>query len=518
MSAAEIGRKRKRDDVGDELNLAHPWLVDALAHMLANFEMHANDVRSLRLSCRRARALVDEHFASMVVSRTVDSEPVCLPAKLRHLTFDDRFSGDLRSVAFPKGLLSLDVWGYDVTERIDPRLLPESLTSLCFGRTVFEPFDFRHLRHLTSLRFNHLPQTPSALNLLPPNLTSLRIRHGYRFDYVGTTDRVAWPPSLTSLRLGYGFARVVDVADLPASLTDLAPGTDFDKPIRRGSLPPKLSRLDLSGSFNQPLTGALPAGLASLSLGAKFDRPVDGRDFPASLTSLSCEQRLKGSLGSLLSSPNVLSLEFSMGVAREVKLERFPPKLVTLDLGQRKNANVAVTRLPRSLRRLRFNPTDAQWAEAWRLPSGLTSLSLDGSFNRRFAKGDLPASLVHLELGAEYGQPIDRGVLPRNIGHVHFGWKYVSQYEKPLSTVPILRVADLPPSVRTVSVDHSSFAVEDLARDTPLLQHHMLYALQNARIRAPIRPTSHTWNSGRRYVRGACGNGVVVDCHEQRPN
>eukprot|EP00611_Tribonema_gayanum_P029452 TRINITY_DN7886_c0_g1_i1.p1 TRINITY_DN7886_c0_g1~~TRINITY_DN7886_c0_g1_i1.p1 ORF type:complete len:479 (+),score=90.05 TRINITY_DN7886_c0_g1_i1:238-1674(+) len=166
------------------------------------------------------------------------------------------------------------------------------------------------------------------LGQLPQCLTMLDLHSMITFD----SALGLLPPSLTSLRLGSGFTQAL--GELPESLTELRLARNryvidedenslFDQPL--GRLPPAMQVLDLDSNlnFNHPL-GCLPVTLRELRLGEAFDHPL---------------QKLP---------PALEVLELGDAFQQEVQPE-LPSTLRVFRMGARFNAPVA---LPAALERL----------------------------------------------------------------------------------------------------------------------------------------------------------------------
>ncbi|KAG5183858.1 hypothetical protein JKP88DRAFT_315896 [Tribonema minus] len=156
---------------------------------------------------------------------------------------------------------------------------------------------------LTVLDLRSMNTFNSALGLLPPSLTSLRLGSGFtqalgelpesltelrlaRNPYVIDEDEYSLfdqplgrlPPAMQVLDLDSNLNFNHTLGCLPVTLRELRLGEAFDHPLQK--LPPALEVLELGDAFRQEVQPELPSTLRMFRMGARFNVPVA---LPASL-------------------------------------------------------------------------------------------------------------------------------------------------------------------------------------------------------------------------------------------
>ena len=208
-------------------------------------------------------------------------DPGVLPQSLTHLKMGMYFNKPFEKGVLPNSLTHLS-FGFYFNQPI--LFLPESLISLTLGYSYNQPFYKGVLRDsLTHLALGDSFNQPLHAGDLPQSLTHLILGFSYDQPFYKGVLR----DSLTQLTVDYSFNQLLQPGDLPQSLTHLTMGYDFNQPFGKGVLRDSLTHLTVDYSFNQPLQpGDLPQSLTHLILGCCYNQPLYKGVLPESLTHL----------------------------------------------------------------------------------------------------------------------------------------------------------------------------------------------------------------------------------------
>ena len=277
----------------------------------------------------------------------------------RSLQLGRAFSGGLESVAWPEGLVRLELGG-----RFDWPAKP--------AKPVSWPSSIRHLTF------------------------------GQYFDK--PVDGVSWPESLETLTFGKWFNQPISGVEWPVSLERLSLGQWYNQPISGLAWPPSLRCLTFEGDFNHAITGAgWPDSLESLKLGHSFDQPVEGVSWPASLRALTFGRRFNRPVSRAAWPASLRRLTFGYCFDQPIDQASWPSSLRRLEFGHRFNHPVAAVLWPASLEFLAFGDNFNQPIAAvvdW--PVLLRHLVFGYHFNQPVRSVAWPPGLRYLSFGKKF--------------------------------------------------------------------------------------------------------------------
>lgn len=228
-----------------------------------------------------------------------------------HLDFGRGFGAGLQGSLPPK-LVSL-VFGdfHEPTFHTGPDVVPESVTSLTFGKTyhgnpyttpgdgnvtrlVFGPgFRYLHGAAEVPVGVKYVDFGSSFNHRIRPGMLPLTLTHVVFGDNFGSDPDYcvlvpgSLPPGVRCVQFGRGYDQRLLPGVLPAGLTHVVFGPAHNQPLDQGVLPTGVTHVMFGHAFNQRVEPhVLHVGLIQVNFGHGFNQPVGPNVLPRGLRSV----------------------------------------------------------------------------------------------------------------------------------------------------------------------------------------------------------------------------------------